>query len=376
MLVKTLRGQTIDEIQTALTTVLASGDRPTLAVVFASVVHDLTRLGTVFEQAGIDVFGSSTAGEIIADGSPESVYNETIVALLLTLKKDSYRLALIDSRDKSSYQVGHEAAEWALSAFGHPALLLVSAGLSADGEQIVRGVVERSSGQIRLYGGLAGDDLQHMKPVVFTHAALSGQGAVVLALDNDAIAIEGTSASGWQGVGTVKTITRAEGNVVYTIDGQPALDVYKHYLSAFGVNDIVVNAEYPLQVMRPEGYAVLRSVMRVDEASRSLMYAGTVPTGARTRFSVFPGTEIINAAKEEMALLRQETNEADCLLLFSCATRQLALGPMVEDEIEYMQQLWGVPLVGLFTYGEIGMNRSGKCDFYNSTCVLVTLKEK
>ena len=142
------------------------------------------------------------------------------------------------------------------------------------------------------------------------------------------------------------------------------------------MNAVEVNAEYPLQVMRPEGHFVLRSVMRVDEISKSLTYAGTVPTGAKTKFSVFPGTEIIQAAKEEMANLRANTSQADCLLLFSCATRQLALGPMVADEIEYMQQLWGAPLVGFFTYGEIGMNQSGQCDFYNSTCVLVTLKDK
>jgi hypothetical protein len=376
MYIKTFRGQNIGEIQRELSTVLAEGDRPTLGIVFGSAVHDLAQLSTLFKQAGIDVFGASTAGEIIADGSAECVYNETIAGLLLTLKKEYYKISLIDSHNKSSYQMGCEAAEWALSMFSHPAVLLVSAGLNADGEQIVRGVVEVSHGQIRLYGGLAGDDLQHMKPVVFTHDALSAQGIVVLALDNDAIDVEGTSASGWQGVGAIKTITKAEGNVVYTIDDQPALDVYKRYLSSFGVNDVQVNAEYPLQVMRPEGYYVLRSVMRVDEASKSLIYAGTVPTGAKTKFSVFPGTEIINAAKEEMAALRQDTSQADFLLLFSCATRQLALGPMVEDEVKYMQQLWDVPLLGFFTYGEIGMNKSGNCDFYNSTCVLVTLKEK
>lgn len=376
MYIKAFRGQNIREIQKELSSALTERDGSTLAIVFASAVHDPAQLGALFEQAGIDVFGASTAGEIIADGSAGCVFSESIAGLLLKVKKESYKLALIESQDKSSYQVGCEAAEWALSMFSHPVLLLVSAGLTADGEQIVRGVVERSSGKIRLYGGLAGDDLQHMKPFVFTQAALSTQGIVVLALDNDMIEVEGTSASGWQGVGAIKTITKAAGNIVYTIDDKPALDVYKRYLSSFGANAIPVNAEYPLQIMRPEGYYVLRSVMYVDEASKSLVYAGTVPMGAKAKFSVYPGTEIINAAKEEMATLRKDINQADCLLLFSCATRQLALGPMVEDEIDYMQQLWGAPLVGFFTYGEIGMNKSGVCDFYNSTCVLVTLREK
>jgi hypothetical protein len=376
MYTKAIRGQNIPEIQKELSATLMAGNRPTLAILFGSVVHDLEHLSADFKQAGIDVFGASTSGEILADGSAENVYTETIAGLLLEMNRESYQVTLIDANGKSSYMVGCEAAEWALSRFHQPVVLLISAGLTADGEQIVRGVIERSNGQIRLFGGLAGDDLKLQKPVVFTQDRLTDQGCVVLALDNDLIEVEGTSASGWQGVGTIKTITRSQGNIVYTIDDQPALDVYKRYLSSFGANDVQVNAEYPLQVIRPEGYSVLRSVMSVDESTKSLIYAGTVPMGAQTKFSVFPGTDIISAAKEEMTALRNEVSRADILLLFSCATRLLALGPMVEEEITYMQELWGVPLLGFFTYGEIGMNHTGKCDFYNSTCVLVTLKAK
>ncbi len=43
---------------------------------------------------------------------------------------------------------------------------------------------------------------------------------------------------------------------------------------------------------------------------------------------------------------------------------------MVANEIRAAADLWSVPVIGLFTYGEIGCNRSGACDFYNETlCV-------
>jgi len=34
-----------------------------------------------------------------------------------------------------------------------------------------------------------------------------------------------------------------------------------------------------------------------------------------------------------------------------------------------------VPMVGFYTYGEIGRNAEGATDFHNETCVLVTLRE-
>lgn len=108
----------------------------------------------------------------------------------------------------------------------------------------------------------------------------------------------------------------------------------------------------------------------------SLFFAGAVREGSRVRFSTSPGVEIIDEALEEMRKLREQVPNAEALVLFSCACRHMALGPMAEDEIRPMQQLWNVPMVGLYVYGEIGVNDRGRCDFHNETCVLVALAEQ
>ena len=56
--------------------------------------------------------------------------------------------------------------------------------------------------------------------------------------------------------------------------------------------------------------------------------------------------------------------------------RHMAVGPMVEEEIVEAARLWNLPVTGFFTYGEIGKNMVGNCDFFNETFTLVTLKEQ
>ena len=115
--------------------------------------------------------------------------------------------------------------------------------------------------------------------------------------------------------------------------------------------------------------------MGVNE-DKSIVYAGTVPEGAKVRFSMPPGSEIIEHAIEQMSEFNRQIPKSDAIVLFSCKARHVALGPMVEDEISGIYKLWNVPLVGFFTYGEIGPVPQGQCDFHNHTLVPVLIQEK
>ena len=54
--------------------------------------------------------------------------------------------------------------------------------------------------------------------------------------------------------------------------------------------------------------------------------------------------------------------------------RHNALGPTISEEIEDAWQKWNVPLVGFFTYGEIGSSYNAVCNFHNETFTLVSVK--
>lgn len=362
----------VEETGPYLQSVHQEGLAPTLAIVFSSIVHNLEELKAAFAKFDIEVFGATSSGEITND----EVNEDSISVMLLEISRDAYRLNVFDGEGKTSSEVGQAVAEWARTIYDNPAFMLMSAGLRADGEQIVKGITNTMERQVPLFGCLAGagdPEIQMEDTFVFNSSEILGNGVVALGFDRNIIELQGVAASGWKGIGTPKTITKAEGNIVYSIDDEPALDVYNKYLDIGG--DPSLALEYPLLLIRDDGSSVLRAAFLVNE-NKSITYAGTVPEGAKVRFSMPPGSEIIDYTIEQMTEFNQNIPKSDALVLFSCKGRHIALGQMVEDEISTIRRLWNVPLVGFFTFGEIGPVPQGRCDFHNYTLVPVLIYEK
>jgi hypothetical protein len=92
------------------------------------------------------------------------------------------------------------------------------------------------------------------------------------------------------------------------------------------------------------------------------------------RFSSSFGHEIIEKSVEDLTSWHRQHPRADLIILFSCMARHHVSGPMVAEEITAASDLWNAPLIGLFSYGEIGHNSTGACDFYNETLSLVSIE--
>ncbi len=149
--------------------------------------------------------------------------------------------------------------------------------------------------------------------------------------------------------------------------------MYNKYLNIG--DDIQLAIEYPLLLIRDDGTFVMRVATALNE-DKSMIYGGTMLEGSKVRFSMPPGFEVMDHAIEQISEFHQQIPKSDAIVLYSCKARHMALGPMVEDEISAVHKLWEVPLVGFFTYGEIGPVSQGRCDFHNHTLVPVLIKEK
>ncbi|MCB9755079.1 MAG: FIST C-terminal domain-containing protein [Myxococcales bacterium] len=369
---RALQADSLDELVEGLDELLADDFRPTLAIVFVAVAHDLEELARVFASREIELVGVTSSGEFVDD----TVYEEAIVGLLLAADRASYFTRLVDGAGKSSREVGAALGRFAAESCARPGLLVFSAGLKADGEQIVSGVLDAVDQGAPLFGGLAGDDLTLHRTSVALGESICHDGALALVFDQARVELRGVASSGWQPIGASKTVTRAEGNLVFEIDGQPAIDVYKTILHTTG-SEGMMESELPLLVYRDDGSAVVRTAMMTDHERGALVYAGTVRQGARVRFASPPGFEITeHAVAEVKAFQEREAPAADAVLIASCKGRHLALGPMVEDEIEALHELWARPTVGFFSFGEIGRLTGSGTDFHNNTFSLVTIRER
>jgi hypothetical protein len=114
-----------------------------------------------------------------------------------------------------------------------------------------------------------------------------------------------------------------------------------------------------------------------DKEKQALICESDVPQGSRLRFSTPPDFDIIDTVIGKAGDLKNEHQaEADALLVFSCAGRLSALGPMAQEENEGLYRVWNAPMAGFYTYGEYGKGLNGKHEFHSTTCSWVAIKEK
>ncbi len=358
----------------------AGGLTPTLALVFSSVAVDFEALARGLGARGIAVVGVTTAGEI-ADAA---VLEHSAVVMLMDPDPATFDVRLQAVADHQSMSdIASMLGRAACARFAHPIVIAFASGLRSDGEAVVRGFRQGAGDTVPLFGGMGGDDLRMQNSSVYSNTATSTEGLVGLVLDGDRFEVEGITTNGWQAVGVEKTVTRSEGNVVYTIDNAPALEVYRTYLNIDDDNDgrpgpsvIALGVNYPLSVRRQNGTSVMRAPLFYQSESESLIFAGGVPQGAKVRFCIPPSLDIVERVVAEAAAVRQRLPEADALLLVSCKARHMALGPLALDEVQELYNLWQTPMAGFFSYGEIGGGTPSECDFHTETCTLVAIRSR
>ena len=379
MLAKSFKGNTAEEIQKAIQECMADAFKPTLAIVFLSIKQDRDKICELFDKEGIVIFGATTSGEFI-DGE---IGEGSTVVMLLDIDPGYFKLVFQETGDHTTFENARQLGVEGKKAFSNPAFIIASGWLQIDGEKIVEGIREGFDGEVTVFGGMAGDDLVLQAPLVFTNGKSSVNGLLAIIIDEDKIEINGVATCGWKAVGTNKTVTKSAGNIVYTIDDKPALDMVMKYLGVEidldSGKDVVthIGAYYPLQLERENVAPVMRTAMFANKEDRSLICAGNVPQGSKVRFSLPPDFDAIDKVVEECNELKNEKQPtADAMIMFSCISRHLSFGIMMKEEIEQVQQVWDAPMAGFFSYGEFGRSRTGKHEFHNNTCCVVVLKEK
>lgn len=382
-----IKGKSTEEIKSALEQSLSVDFKPTLAIVFISVKQDVVAVSKLLDEKGIRVFGATTAGEFI-DGEIEG---GSIVILLLNMNPDYFKVEFIETSQETALEDARKLGITGKETFARPTFIIANSGVSSDGEPIVEGIqlgFGKSSSseedEVTIFGGKAGDDLALEATVVFTNGKSSDYALVALIIDEDKIDVKGIATCGWNAIGTTKTVSKSEGNVVYTIDDKPALDMLMNFLGVEinqdGDKDVVTFLSswyYPLQVERENSDPVIRTAMFANREDRSLICSGRVPEGSKIRFSMPPDFDSIDKVVAECKSIKENVQpKADALIMFSCVSRHLSFGMVMKEEIEQVQKIWDAPMAGFFTYGEYGKSENGKYEYHNNACCLVALKEK
>lgn len=376
---KSIKGRSAAEIAAALQECRQNGFTPSLAFCFLSKSLDRQAIARLLDNDGIAVFGCTTNGEFI----DEETEKGSAAILMLDIRQDYFEMYWEEYPDKKYREAAIRLAGQASNRFKKPAFLIGTSHAAADGEEILRGFEEVIGPGVNVFGGAAGDDYSFSETFVFTNHRESGNGIVCVAFDEEKVEINGIATCGWKAVGTEKTVTRSEGNHVYTIDHIPALDITVKYGGLENISpenkDVLVEiaANFPLQLQREKGDPVMRPGLVVDWTDHSFYTSGSVPQGSKVRFSLPPDWDVMEKVVKGVENLRDTVMpKADAVVVFSCAGRILALGPMMKNELEGVRKVWNVPLAGMFSNAELGRATGGNLEMHNITTCVVALKEK
>jgi len=381
MKAKSIYGHTPDDIRTALDHAIADGFTPAMAFVFISVKQDRKAVCNIFQEKDIDIFGATSCGEF-TDGHQS---DGGIAVLLLDMHRDAYKIIFKDIGDRTIEDASDDLAKASLQTFSNPSLILCSTGVTPssdvfDGMTLVHELSEAIGREKIFFGGMAGDDMTLSGTSVFTQDRETNHGLLAMVLDADKIIMHGMAITGWKKLGISRKVTKSKGNLLYSIDGKPAVDMYLKYLGKgqegteldFDVlNELSFN--YPFIVERQNSdEIVIKGPMSIDREENALVTDMEMKEGEKFWFSVPPDFDIVQEIVDEATDSKNSVGEdADALLIFSCAGREPALGPLVTMENEGLADVWNSPMAGFFTYGEFGRAKNGQQHYHSSACCWV-----
>ncbi|HIO71127.1 MAG TPA: hypothetical protein EYG60_04275 [Campylobacterales bacterium] len=325
--------------------------------------------------------GGSSAGTIYRD----EIFDSGVVASALQLEKSRVKLAVATLEDISkSFEIGKNIVQQLMDEdLRH--IVVLSDTININGSEFVKGLNSETDSKIPISGGILAEETRN-----FSHAYVIADRpakkllAIGIGFYGDIDTFYGSD-SGWDDFGIERVITKSSGNIVYEIDGKPALDLYKKYLGDFQKDLPVGGLRFPLNVWEDgdieNSKPVIRTLMAINEEEKSLTFVGDVPEGAMARLMKTNIDGLIDGSENAIKMTGfQPSNIPSYCLAVSCIGRRLVLNQLTEEELSVLLEHVGdeVEITGFYSYGEIApfSKELKNCRFHNQTMTLTLIQEK
>ncbi|NRS89079.1 hypothetical protein HNQ02_001999 [Flavobacterium sp. 7E] len=324
-----------------------------------------------------DIVFGSTSGEIICC----NVNDESISVTAIELENSSFivkRENILDF-DKNAKELG-EALYDKMPKENLKHLFVLSEGSFVNGSSLINGLETNIDANLSITGGMCGDDARFEKTLA-SYKENPKEGEVILiGFYGATLEVSYASFGGWIPFGPERIITKAEGNILYEIDGHPALDLYKKYLGDKSNELPQASLLYPLNVT-PDGKKdpVVRTILNINNEDQSMILAGDAPVNSRVQLMMASVDGIAQGAQTAAKLaMNNRKSKPELALLVSCIGRKLVMNQRVEEEVEQVREVVGerVPMAGFYSYGEMApFNGSTSCELHNQTMTLTLISE-
>lgn len=324
------------------------------------------------------ILGSSTSGEI----QNAEIYDNSIVCVVTKFTHTRLKLFSLPINFETSAEVGRAISE-SLASPELKNILLFTEGLDIDGSDLIKEMhqtlIEKNM-NVPISGGLAGDGSRFINTFVIFGTEVKTHHAVALGFYGDHIQVFTGTGTGWDPFGPPRIVTKAVRNIVYEIDGLPALKLYREYLKEDAQNLPVSGVLFPLGVSWGKNENIVRSVARIDEANDGLIFASRIPENTKVQLMHSNVMKLIDAAENALENCSLDfSNGAPTLaLIVSCIGRRMIMGQKTGDEIEIIKTRLPVhtEICGFYSYGEFAPTIKKQNELHNQTMTLIIFQER
>lgn len=321
------------------------------------------------------VCGCSTSGEI----SDVTVKDRTISLTAIQFKTTKLKLVSVNVNNMSgSYNAGEQIG-YMLKDEKLKHVMILSDGLRINGADLVSGL-KHNLPSISITGGLAGDGEDFENTFVIRNSDILDTAVLGLGFYGDNLNVNYSSKGGWDGFGIDRVVTKSKNNILYELDGKPALKIYKELLGEDAKKLPSSGLLFPVNLRKDkDDIPVVRGISGINEADQSLIFGANILEGSYARLMKGNINKLIAGAKESAVSVSQVATELiELAIVISCVGRRLVLKQLVEEELDVVRDLIGnkSKITGFYSYGEIApLGKTSLCELHHQTMTITTLSE-
>ena len=282
----------------------------------------------------------------------------------------------------NTFLAGKELAS-TLQASDLKNIVVLGQGVNINGSALIDGLKSVVDDSVVISGGLAGDAGQFTRSFTLNNQGTSTEDIVAIGFYGEHIQLSVGCFGGWQPFGSKRRVTRHSGNILFELDGKPALELYKNYLGDYAKDLPASGLLFPFSMMSAEGQSlgIIRTILGINEEEGSLILAGDLIEGGYLQLMLASTDALVDGAETAAKIVKSLNRiEGDSLaILVSCVGRKLLMGGRIDEEVEAVSDVFGekVTLTGFYSNGEISpFSNTTDCKLHNQTMTITCLSER
>ena len=220
-------------------------------------------------------------------------------------------------------------------------------------------------------GGACNPDISLIGNSVFSKGNDYSEHAIVfLLLGGSDLHTYSTYICGWQQLKRKFKVTKADREIIYELDGEPAFNIYHKFLNIENNDKFTYNAiEFPFSVNNDDA-DVLRCPIAVND-DHSIVMTGEITQGSEVSFSFGDPETILKSIRHDGQKIAEFQPEV--IQIFSCAARKwFWSGENISNETILFDKV--APTSGFYTSGEL-LRVNGIMYAFNSTLIFAAMRE-